>query len=108
MFSMSYSPGDIILVPIPFTDLSSRKVRPAIVVVFSPRGNDLFVIPITSQTANIEKPLQDWRQSGLNVPCGIKAQIATIDSGIAIKAVGKLSSGDKNALNLSLRQWLNL
>jgi hypothetical protein len=29
---MSFSRGEVVLLPIPFTDLTSRKVRPAVVI----------------------------------------------------------------------------
>ena len=75
---MSFSRNEVVLVPIPFTDLTRRKVRPAVIIGHSSRvGDDLFVVPITSQLANVDCLLQDWRAAGLNVPCGIKSQIAT-------------------------------
>jgi mRNA interferase MazF len=92
---MNYAIGEIILVPIPFSDLTSRKVRPAIIVGHGDNTNDLMVVPITSQSSNIDLALNDWRNSGLNVPWGAKAQIATIDSGIIVRRVGKLSARDK-------------
>jgi mRNA interferase MazF len=76
---MSFSKSDVVLVPIPFTDLTSRKVRPAIIIGHSTHVGDLFVVPISSQMQNVDVPLQDWRVAGLNVLCGVKAQIATIE-----------------------------
>ena len=32
---MSFSRGEVVLLPIPFTDLTSRKVRPAVVIGLS-------------------------------------------------------------------------
>ena len=32
MYIMNYSKGDIVLFPYPFTDLETKKVRPAIVI----------------------------------------------------------------------------
>lgn len=48
--SMHCSHSDVVLLPIPFTDLSSRKVRPAIIIGFGSFTGDLFVVPLTSQT----------------------------------------------------------
>ena len=61
---MSCSRNDVVLLPIPFTDLTSRKVRPAIVIGRS--GTDLFLVPISSQLSNTDFALKDWRASGLN------------------------------------------
>jgi len=42
--------GEIVVVPFPFTDLSSAKVRPALVVASLSRG-DVILCQITSQAA---------------------------------------------------------
>jgi hypothetical protein len=54
---MTCSHHDVVLLPIPFTDLTSQKVRPAIVVGFGTFPGDLFVVPITSQLSNADFPL---------------------------------------------------
>jgi mRNA interferase MazF len=104
---MSCSRNEVVLVPIPFTDLSSKKVRPAVVLGSTPHG-DLLLAPITSQAHSIDSPLQQWSAAGLNVPCGVKAQLATIDQRCVLKTVGTLAAGDVTALNLNLRRWLHL
>jgi hypothetical protein len=104
---MNCSRGDVILVPIPFADLSGRKVRPAVVLGGSAHG-DLFVLPITSRPQNIDLPLGNWAGAGLNVPCGIKAQLATIKSSLVVKRTGSLDPMDAAALDSSLRRWLVL
>jgi mRNA interferase MazF len=48
----SYRRGDVVLVPFPFTDLSSAKQRPALVVstdAFNAIRDDVLVAAITSQ-----------------------------------------------------------
>jgi mRNA interferase MazF len=103
---MSCSRNDVVLLPVPFTDLTSRKVRPAVVV--GRNGSDLFVVPISSQLLNTDYALTQWQAAGLNVPCGIKAQIATIEERLILKTVGKLAAADQRALNEHLRHWLQL
>ena len=106
MFSMSGSRNEAVLLPIPFTDLTSRKVRPAVVIGRS--GVDLFLVPISSHIPNADFPLQDWRADGLNVPCRVKAQIATVEQRLVVKTIGTLSAADQLSLNTRLRSWLQL
>jgi mRNA interferase MazF len=103
---MSCSRNDIILLPIPFTDLTSKKVRPAVVV--GRNGIDLFLTPISSQLPNTDLILTQWRAAGLNVPCGIKAQLATVEERLVVKVVGRLHAADQAILNDRLRSWLAL
>jgi hypothetical protein len=51
---MPCSRDDVVLLPIPFTDLSSSKVRPAVVVGHGSWPGDLFVVPVTSKLANAD------------------------------------------------------
>ena len=105
---MSFSRNEVVLLPIPFTDLTSRKVRPAVVIGHSSHPGDLFVVPISSQLPNVDLVLQNWRAAGLNVRCGIKSQIATIEDRLVVKSVGNLSIQDGMALEGRLRAWLRL
>jgi mRNA interferase MazF len=105
---MSFSKGEIVLLPIPFTDLTSRKVRPAIIIGHSSHAGDLVVVPISSVLQNVDLVIQDWVVAGLNVRCGIKSQIATIEQALVVKTVGALSGTDAAALEQRLRAWLRL
>ena len=105
---MFCSRNDVVLLPIPFTDLSSSKVRPAIVVGHGSWPGDLFVVPVTSQLANANLPLNQWAQAGLNVPSGIKGQICTVEARLVRKVVGRISDQDREALNALLREWMEL
>jgi mRNA interferase MazF len=103
---MNCSRNDVILLPIPFTDLTSRKVRPAIIVGRS--GADLFLVPISSVLSNTDFPLKEWRAAGLNAPSGVKAQLATVEERLVVKIVGQLAATDAQVLNDRLRTWLKL
>lgn len=103
---MSCSRNDVVLLPIPFTDLTSRKVRPAVVV--GRNGTDLFLVPISSVLPNTDILLVEWSAAGLNVPSGIKAQLATIEEELVLKIVGSITPVDQKPLNEKLRIWLQL
>ena len=104
--SMNCSRNDVVLLPIPFTDLTSRKVRPAIII--GRNGADLFLVPVSSVLSNTDFPLKEWRAAGLNVPCGVKAQLATVEERLVVKIVGKLAVADFQLLNDRLRSWMQL
>ena len=105
---MSCSRNDVVLLPIPFTDLSSTKVRPAIVIGHGSHLGDLFVVPVTSQIHNADFALTSWQAAGLNVPSGMKAQIATVEDVLVRKVVGRLAAADSASLDSHLRSWLGL
>jgi mRNA interferase MazF len=100
------SRNDVVLLPIPFTDLTSRKVRPAIVV--GGEGTDLFVVPISSVLTNTDFQLQEWQTAGLNVASGVKAQLATVEERLIIRIIGHITAADRELLNDKLRSWLQL
>lgn len=104
---MNWRRNDVVLLPFPFTDLSGRKVRPAVVLGGNIHG-DVFLVPITTQAHGIAIQLAEWRAAGLNVPCGIKAQIATVEVSLVLKRVGILSRSDVTKLDAALKQWLSL
>ena len=52
--------------------------------------------------------MEDWQAARLNVPCGIKAQIATVEDRLMVKTLGHLSSRDLASLDNRLRDWLGL
>jgi len=101
---MNCSRNDVVLLPIPFTDLTSRKVRPAIVV--GRNSADVFLVPISSVLSNTDFPLKAWRAAGLNVPSGVKAQLATVEEKLVVKVVGTISTADRQTLDERLRGWL--
>jgi mRNA interferase MazF len=105
---MPCSGNDVVLLPIPFTDLSSSKVRPAVVVGHGGWPGDLFVVPVTSRLHNADLLLQDWRPAGLNVPSGVKGQVCTVEDRLVRKVAGRISSHDQAALDALLRKWLCL
>ncbi|HAB18487.1 MAG TPA: type II toxin-antitoxin system PemK/MazF family toxin [Verrucomicrobiota bacterium] len=105
---MSCSRGEVVLLPIPFTDLGGSEVRPAVVVGLGTFPGDLFVVPVSSQVANTDFPLADWSRAGLNVPSGVKGQLCTVEERLVRKVVGRISARDQSTLDSCLRTWLGL
>lgn len=96
----TYKKWEVILVPFPFTDLSSTKRRPALVV--SPdsynQNRDLVIAYLTSQLNTSARlgdyKLQKWRESNLPKPSMVRMKFATIEKSIVIKKIGELESID--------------
>jgi len=68
---MTFQRGDVILVPFPFSDLSTTKVRPAVVVSsdrYHSAEPDLLLAALTSRvkaaTGPFDYRLNDWRGAG--------------------------------------------
>jgi len=110
--------GTVVLVPFPFTDLSSEKLRPA-VVISSPRlgGVDVCVVFITSRIATsvppdgllIDDTHPDFSKTGLKTASLIRAgKIATLDRRVVLGALGRLTPALLRALNQKLKFALGL
>lgn len=107
----SYSKHNVILVRYPFSDLSSSKVRPAVVVSTAHPSQDILITPLTSKTSSLligEFVLSEWAAAGLNVETATKRGVYTVHESLAIKMIGQLAKDDADQLEHSLREWLGL
>lgn len=94
-----YKAGDVVRVPFPYTDRSTRQARPALVVSRSnleEKHGLLWVIMITSAENRgwpDDVPIPDHAPVGLPAPSIIRpAKIATIDAADAA-TLGQISAG---------------
>lgn len=109
----AYELGDVVLVPFPFTDQSTTKRRPAVVVssaAYHRERGDLIILAITSQTRTTagigEAPIAHWREAGLLKPSVTKPLLATIDRGLVLRKLGSLQNQDRAALRTILGEIL--
>jgi len=85
--------GEIVVLPFPFSDLSSSKRRPALVLSDLP-GDDIILCQITSKNSPADPfsiPINnsDFISGGLNVDSNIRPnRIFTADKGIIVRSVG--------------------
>ncbi len=107
----SYSKHNVILVRYPFSDLSSAKVRPAVVISAPHSSQDILITPLTSKTQSLltgEFVLSDWSAAGLNVATAVKRGVYTVHESLVVKVIGQLTDADAQRLNQSLRGWMGL
>lgn len=89
--------GDVVVVPFPFTDLSSVKVRPALVLASLTRG-DLILCQITSQAAGHPEAVPvlaaDFEPGGTlrRVSFALPHRVVTANEVCVRRVVGKLKS----------------
>jgi mRNA interferase MazF len=110
---MPYSSGDVVLVPFPFTDQSGAKKRPAVVVSgnrYNASRRDLVIMAITSQVRQplgfAEALIADWQAAGLIKPSVLKPVFTTIEQGLVVRTMGKLSVGDIHSLHQIIAQTI--
>lgn len=105
----SYSFGDIVLVPFPFTDQTGTKKRPAMVVssaAYNAARPDVVIMAVTSQArpagAVGEAPVEDWQGAGLAKPSVVKPVMTTIEQSLVIRRLGQLGPRDREALRKAI------
>jgi len=86
--------GDVVVVPFPFSDLSGRKRRPAL-VISNLEGHDLILCQITSKNIRdkyaIDLKDDDFTVGGLRQESNIRPnKIFTADKDIILYKIGSL------------------
>jgi mRNA interferase MazF len=106
-----YSFGDVVLVPIPITDQSGIKKRPAVIVSsaeYQAQRRDIVIMAITSQIRSRpafgEVTVAEWKKAGLIAPSDVKPVLTTIEKRLVLKRLGQLQQQDIRSLRTSLAQ----
>ena len=101
----NYDFGEIVLVPFPFTDQTTTKKRPAVVVSSNFYNALLPDIVLMAVTGQIKKPLRDgelevieWQKAGLLKTSAIKPIFTTIEKNLILRKLGTLESSDRENL----------
>ncbi|MDP3953402.1 MAG: type II toxin-antitoxin system PemK/MazF family toxin [bacterium] len=103
--------GHIVLIPFPFTDLSGKKVRPAL-VLYAGGGEDCVVAFITSAKASggtYGVKAQADSKNGLKVDSIIRVdKIATLQKKIVIGELGTLDTHVLASVHSSLKKLFGI
>jgi len=111
--------GDVVLIRFPFTNLSSSKVRPALVISsdgFSNRAEDAIFIFISSNTDKpqptdllLDQNHSEFAGSGLKQSSLIKTgKIASLSKSLASRLLGQMSQNTMHRINKNLMEILDL
>jgi mRNA interferase MazF len=92
--------GDIVLIPVPFTDLSSEKKRPVIVISnndYNHHARDIVVVAMTSNPSDVEYGFTitsaDLDKGSLNRAGKVRVdKIYTLSQSIVVKTFGRVNT----------------
>lgn len=110
-----YKRSDVILVPFPFSDQTTTKKHPAVIIssnLYNNVSSDIVIMAITSHIDKVagigECLIKDWQAAGLLKPFAIKPAISTIEQKLILKKLGSLSSDDLFSAENALKKFLDL
>ena len=106
--------GDILLVPVPFTDLSSQKRRPVIVIsnnTYNRKTQDLVVVAVTSNPEETDYSLSltssDLEKGALKRASRIRAdKIYTLSQSIVLQNFGRVNSTTLDRIRKTLQELI--
>jgi mRNA interferase MazF len=102
--------GDIVLIPIPFTDLTATRRRPVIVVSnnrYNASSQDVIVVAMTSNLTaapySFEISSADLAEGSLNRPSRVRVdKIYTLATSIIVKHFGKVNDATLDRIRQTL------
>ena len=113
----SFRRGDVVLVPFPFTDLSSTKVRPALVVSADPQKTDLTfafassAVPARTGAGDVVLSEDDpaFPGSGLKRTSVFRmSELVTLEGSCVVRRLGRITPDVQARVDECLRRALGL
>jgi mRNA interferase MazF len=102
-----FSPGDVIIVPFPFTDRDAGKRRPArrpalvcSSAAFNRQARHVVLAMFTTPTHSAwpdDVPIQDLAAAGLPAASVVRWKFFTLDPSLVLRRAGTLSARDRTA-----------
>ncbi len=100
MRSATFDPGDVVIVPFPFTDREASKRRPALVCshrAFNESSRHVVLAMITTATNQAwpgDVRLNDLDAAGLPRDSTVRWKLFTLDASFVIRRAGALGEAD--------------
>jgi mRNA interferase MazF len=101
----SFRFGEVLILPFSYTDLQSRKRRPAVVLVDA-GDEDVLVAKITTKEYRTiyDLKLDHWQEAGLLAPSFIRIhKLLAVEKNHVIQRAGMLDPADLNRLKQAFR-----
>jgi len=104
-------PGDVAVVPFPFSERPGTKRRPALVLsqrAFNDSGHSVLAMITTGARSPWpgDTVIEEFAAAGLQRPCIARLKLFTLDNRLILKRAGRLADRDQEAVLRHLRQHL--
>ena len=112
---MAYDAYDVVVVPFPFTDRSTNKRRPALVLSDRDTFNTAVgqsVLAMITSLGNapwpLDVPIEDLDAAGLPAPSKVRMKLFTLDDQLILRKAGRLSARDERTVRTTVAHLLGL
>ena len=112
---MTFNAFDVVVVPFPFTDRTTTKRRPALILsdmqAFNQKVGQSVMAMITSAKNSdwpLDHEIQDLDSAGLPSASIVRMKLFTLDQQLIIRKAGRLSIADQRDVTDALHRLLNI
>lgn len=108
----NYRRGDVVLVEFVFSEGTTDKRRPAIVLssqAYHQGRQEAIIAPVTSNADRVlfgDHPIKNWKTAGLLYPSVVAGIIRTIKQLAIERKLGRLSSPDLTGVDVQVKRVL--
>ncbi len=112
MAGLDLHPFDVVVVPFPFTDRTSSKRRPALVLTSqtfnTSAGNSVLAMITSAEQSGWlgDVPITQLESAGLHSDCLIRLKLFTLDHRLVLRRVGSLAAIDQKKLRSAWKPLL--
>ena len=111
----TYSRGDVVLVPFPFTNQRGSRYRPGLIVsndYYNRATTDVIIAQVTGNVTGRPRVgdhhITQWQQSGLRAPSLVRAKLATIECSILGPIIGQMPTPEVRQVEANLKGVMDL